>query len=72
MGTTPTKPVCMNCGNEHVECRQYSSWNFENQCWEVLETEMFCFECDSGPIEFVPITDVRSAALVAIKQNEVE
>lgn len=64
------KPVCQNCGCEHIDRRQQATWNIESQTWEVFDEDLCCFECESGPIEFVPLT-LKDLAQVAIKQNEV-
>jgi hypothetical protein len=62
------KPVCQNCGNEHIECRRYASWSIESQEWEVFEAEVYCFECENGLIEFVPL-ELKDMAVVAIKNS---
>jgi rubredoxin len=64
------KPVCQNCGSEHIERQQYASWSIESQTWEVFDENLLCFACETGPIEFVPLT-LKDLAQAAIKQNEV-
>jgi len=73
---TPKRLVCPKCGGTEVVAEAFATWNEVKQDWdfELYESEEdFCADChDLVCAEFVPITDLKSAARVAINQVEKE
>jgi hypothetical protein len=71
----PERLVCPHCGGTELSVNATAWWDEEKQTWDFSindGADDYCGDC-LGYVcgEFVPITDVKSAALAAIRQNEV-
>lgn len=71
----PERFVCPHCGSVNLDAQATAWWDEASQEWRFVlcdGADDFCYDCDTHVVgEFVPITDLKSAARVAIKQNEV-
>jgi hypothetical protein len=69
----PLTWVCRDCGSENVSVGAYAYWDKYKQRWyfELSESDDWdlCADCFGETIVMKPLTDLKTAALVAINQN---
>lgn len=69
----PEQFVCPHCGGTSLGVAATAWWDEEKQDWAfVLDdgADDYCSDCDhSVCVEFIPITDLKTAALVAINNQ---
>lgn len=70
----PERLVCPHCGGTSLGVAATAWWDEEEQDWAFSvddEADDYCADCNGYVCgEFIPISDVKTAALVAIKENE--
>lgn len=69
----PVTWVCKSCGSENVCVGAYAYWNNQKQDWDFELSDSddwdFCHDCFGENIVEKPITDLKTAALVAINNQ---
>jgi len=71
--STPEKLVCDECGSEDVTVDGTLGWDTDTQEWVVVDVGDYswCGGCDINTrTEFVPLGDVRTAAIIAINKKK--
>jgi hypothetical protein len=73
-GEPPKRLVCSHCGGTDIAVLATAWWDEEKQDWEFSVDEGaddYCNECSNYVAgRFIPITDLRTAAIIAIKEGE--
>lgn len=69
----PVTWVCESCGSENVYVGAYAYWDKQRQEWDFELSEssdwVLCSDCFDEVIVEKPITDLKTAALVAINNQ---
>jgi hypothetical protein len=75
MASLPQRLVCPRCGGTEIHVSAIATWDEEKQDWDFsvdYGADDYCADCsDYVAGDFVDLSDLKAAALVAIKQNEV-
>lgn len=65
------KVVCSYCGSDDVVADAYVAWDYEGQCWKVVEAfneDSFCSNCDGEcSINWTPVDPFEEAVEEATK-----
>lgn len=73
-GEPPKRLVCPHCGGTDIHVSATAMWDEEKQDWEFSvndDPEDYCNECSVyAPARFIDITDLRTAAVIAINKEE--
>lgn len=74
MASLPQRLVCPHCGGTDIAVSATAWWDEEKQDWDYSVddgADDYCNECSNYVAgTWVPITDLKSAALVAINKEE--
>lgn len=72
--TTPYKLACSRCGSTEIESQAVCYWNEVTQSFSDFRVEDggsdVCTDCGGYRAEFLPVTDVKTLAQIAIMKQE--